>query len=305
LLIVGSETGMVPLKGHTIIEKGRVGPGEMIGVDLRRGVFYHDHELKDHLDDEKPYGQWVKGITHLEDNVARRGFEPVTFERAELKRRQNLFGVTMEDLELLLAPLVLDAKEALGSMGDDTPMAVLSRRYRGLHHFFRQQFSQVTNPPIDPLREYRVMSLKTRLGNLGNVYDQAPSQTKILQLRSPFLLNTDFLALKEHFGERATTIDCTFPVEGGWQALRDALHRIRMEAEDAVREGRGQVILDDRGVSETRAPVPMILATGAVHSHLVEEGLRSFSSIVVCSGECLDVHRGAVLVGVGATTGSA
>ena len=301
LLIVGSETGMVPLTGHVIIEKGRVGPGEMIGVDLEHGIFYHDHELKDHLADDKPYSQWVKGITHLEDQAAGRGFEPVVFERQELKRRQNLFGITMEDLELILAPMVLDAKEPLGSMGDDTPMAVLSRRYRGLHHFFRQQFSQVTNPPIDPLREYRVMSQKTRLGNLGNVYDQAPSQTKILQLKKPIILNTELLALKEHFGERATTIDCTYEVEGGWRALRDALQRIRLEAEDAVREGRGQVILDDRGASPSRAPVPMILATGAVHSHLVEEGLRSFSSIVVCSGECLDVHYVGVLIGVGAT----
>ena len=273
----------------------------MIGVDLEHGIFYHDHELKDHLADDKPYSQWVKGITHLEDQVASRGFEPVSFERRELKRRQNLFGITMEDLELILAPMVLDAKEPLGSMGDDTPMAVLSRRYRGLHHFFRQQFSQVTNPPIDPLREYRVMSLKTRLGNLGNVYDQAPSQTKILQLKKPLILNTDLAVLKEHFGERATTIDCTYEVEGGSRALRDALQRIRMEAEDAVREGRGQVILDDRGTSPSRAPVPMILATGAVHSHLAEEGLRSFSSIVVCSGECLDVHYVGVLIGVGAT----
>ena len=301
LLIVGSETGMVPLKGNAVVEKGRVGPGEMIGIDLVHGVFYHDHELKDHLADEKPYGQWVKGITHLEDQVAKRDFEPATYDRDELKRRQYLFGITMEDMELILAPMVLEAKEPLGSMGDDTPMAVLSRRYRGLHHFFRQQFSQVTNPPIDPLREYRVMSLKTRLGNLGNVYDQAPSQTKILQLKKPLVLNSDLEALKAHYGERATTVDCTYEAEGGWRALRDALQRIRMEAEDAVREGRGQVILDDRTVSETRAPIPMIIATGAVHSHLVEEGLRSFSSIVVCSGECLDVHYVGVLIGVGAT----
>ena len=109
-------------------------------------------------------------------------------ERAELRRRQNLFGLTIEDMELLLAPMVLDAKEAVGSMGDDTPLAVLSAHYRGLHHFFRQQFSQVTNPPIDPLRECRVMSLKTRYGNLGNVYDEEPSQTRILQLESPLLL---------------------------------------------------------------------------------------------------------------------
>ena len=138
------------------------------------------------------------------------------------------------------------------------------------------------------------MSLKTRLGNLGNVYDQAPSQTKILQLKKPIILNTDLLALKNHFGERATTIDCTYEVEGGWRALRDTVQRIRMEAEDAVREGRGQVILDDRGVSATRAPVPMILATGAVHSHLVRGG-----------ASILQLHRACVPVNVWTSTMSA
>jgi glutamate synthase (NADPH/NADH) large chain len=301
LLIVGSETGMVPVDYIQVVEKGRVGPGEMIGVDLRNGKFYHDHELKDLLADEKPYSQWVKGITHLRQLVSKDAPAPVAMERTELRRRQSLFGITHEDLELLLAPMVADAKEAVGSMGDDTPMAVLSGRYRGLHHFFRQQFSQVTNPPIDPLREYRVMSLKTRYGNLGNVYDQAPSQTRILQLRSPLLLTKELDALKGYFGRRATLIDCTFDVDAGPGGLREALARIRAEAEDAVREGRGQVILDDRNVSAERAPIPMILATGAVHSHLVREGLRSFASITVCAGECLDVHYVAVLVGVGGT----
>ncbi len=301
LLIVGSETGMVPIDHTRIIEKGRVGPGEMIGVDLRHGVFYHDHELKDHLADEKPYSQWVKGITHLRDLVDKSARPVVEISREALRRQQSLFGFTIEDLELLLAPMVLDAKEAIGSMGDDTPMAVLSSRYRGMHHYFRQQFSQVTNPPIDPLREYRVMSLKTRYGNLGNVYDQAPSQTRILQLRSPVVLTKELTALQEYFHKRATVIDCTFETDAGPTALRDALARIRAEAEDAVREGRGQIILDDRAVSPVRAPISMILAAGAVHSHLVRQGVRSFASITVCSGECLDVHYVAVLVGVGAT----
>ena len=188
LVVLGSEIGMVPLEEARIVEKGRVGPGGMIGVDLRAGKFYHDRELKDLLAGQKPYGQWVQNITHLSDLVARRPFQPAQLERAELRRRQNLFGITVEDLELLLMPMVVDAKEAVGSMGDDTPAAVLSSRYRGLHHFFRQQFSQVTNPPINSLREWRVMSLKTRYGNLGNVYDEAPSQTTILQLESPLLL---------------------------------------------------------------------------------------------------------------------
>ena len=301
LLVVGSETGMVPLAEAEIVEKGRVGPGEMIAVDLKAGRFYRDREIKDLLAGEKPFGQWVKNITHLDNLSARRAFEPRQMERAELRRRQNLFGITIEDLELLLAPMVQDGKEAVGSMGDDTPAAVLSAHYRGLHHFFRQQFSQVTNPPIDPLREYRVMSLKTRYGNLGNVYDQAPSQTRILQLESPLLLTREFLALRDHFGRKVATIDCTFDVGAGAGALRDALARIRAEAEDAVREGYEQILLTDEASSEARAPMPMILASGAVHSHLVREGLRSFSSITVRSGECLDVHYVAVLIGVGAT----
>ena len=198
--------------------------------------------------------------------------------------------------------MVEDAKEAVGSMGDDTPLAVLSAHYRGLHHFFRQQFSQVTNPPIDSLREYRVMSLKTRFGNLGNVYDQAPSQTQILQLESPLLLTTEFSALVEHFGRKLTTIDCTFDVSAG-RAVRCARRSRGSAPRPRTRcaSGYEQIVLSDEAVSETRAPIPMILAAGAVHSHLVREGLRSFSSITVRSGECLDVHYFAVLIGVGAT----
>jgi glutamate synthase (NADPH/NADH) large chain len=301
LLVVGSETGMVPLEEIKVVEKGRVGPGEMIGVDLKSGTFYRDRELKDLLAGDKPYGQWVQNITHLDDLVAKRSSPPIAMERPELRLCHNLYGISVEELELILAPMVLEAKEAVGSMGDDTPAAVLSSRYRGLHHFFRQQFSQVTNPPIDSLREWRVMSLKTRYGNLGNVYDQAPSQTRILQLETPLLLSADFEALLAYFGRKAATIECTFEAKAGVGALRDALSRIRSEAEDAVRGGCEQIVLSDMGLSETRAPLPMILAVGAVHSHLVREGLRSFSSITVRSGECLDVHYVAVLIGVGAT----
>ena len=300
LLVVGSETGMVPLKEADIVEKGRVGPGEMIGVDLASGTFYRDHELKDHLAGQKPYGKWVENIRHLEALVAEAPSAPLQLERSDLRRRQALYGLTIEDLELILSPMVLDAKEPVGSMGDDTPLAVLSKRYRGLHHFFRQQFSQVTNPPIDPLREWRVMSLKTRFGNLGNIFDEDPSQTQILQLESPVLTTDDLRALERYFGDNAKTIDCTFLAKG--ERLRVALERIRQEAEEAVRGGCEQLILTDDNVDPDRAPVPMILATSAVHSHLTRQGLRAFSSITVRSGECLDVHYFAVLIGVGATT---
>ncbi|HEX2524734.1 MAG TPA: glutamate synthase large subunit [Geminicoccus sp.] len=300
LLVVGSEAGMVPLDEAMIVEKGRVGPGEMIGVDLLAGRFFHDTELKDWLAGLKPYSKWVKNIRNLEDLVGARPFEPASYERTDLRRRQAQFGVTVEDMELILGPMVQDGKEPLGSMGDHSPLAVLSKHYRGLHHFFRQQFAQVTNPPIDPLREWRVMSLKTRFGNLGNVYDEDPSQTSILQLESPVITTTELAALEAHFQRRMRRIDCTFPADGS-ESLRVALERVRQEAEDAVRGGAENLLLTDEDVGPDRAALPMILAVGAIHSHLIRQELRAFSSITVRSGECMDTHCFAVLIGVGAT----
>ncbi|MFQ5785788.1 MAG: glutamate synthase large subunit, partial [Alphaproteobacteria bacterium] len=298
LLIVGSETGMVPVDETRIVEKGRVGPGQMIGVDLAEGRLYRDREIKDALAADRPYGEWVKNITGLgnlgDDAAVER------FEGGELRRRQRVAGYTMEDLELLLQPMVEDAREPTGSMGDDTPLAVLSRGYRGLHHFFRQNFSQVTNPPIDSLRESRVMSLNTRLGNLTNVLDEDASQTDILLLESPVLTDAEFAAMRRYMGDTASEIDATFDLDEE-DGLRAAIARIRREAEDAVRGGAVHIILDDRNVGPARAAVPMILAAGAVHSHLVRQDLRTYTSIDLRTGECLDVHYFAVLIGVGAT----
>ncbi len=307
LLFAGSETGMVRLKESEIMEKGRLGPGQMIAVDLEEGVLYHDRHLKDYLAAQRPFGPWVKTTTQIDDLIKPDHGEPVLYERAELRRRQLTYGVSMEDLELILHPMVEDAKEATGSMGDDTPLAVLSDHYRGLHHFFRQNFSQVTNPPIDSLRERQVMTLKTRLGNLGNVLDEDESQCHLLQLDSPVLSNAEFEAMRAYMGETAADIDCTFEVAGGDPramegAFKDALDRVRREAEDAVRGGCEHLNLSDQNLAAGRAPIPMILATGAVHSHLVQQNLRTFTSINVRSGECLDVHYFAVLIGVGATT---
>ena len=187
-------------------------------------------------------------------------------------------------------------------MGDDTPLAVLSDHYRGLHHFFRQSFSQVTNPPIDSLREYRVMSLRTRLGNLGNVLDQDESQTRLLQLDSPVLTNAEFAAMRDYLGDSAVEIDCTFRNNDDDLSLRRAMYRIQRQAEDAVRGGAVHLILTDRNISPERAAIPSILAVGGVHSHLVAQSLRTFTSLNVESAECMDVHYFAVLVGVGATT---
>jgi glutamate synthase (NADPH/NADH) large chain len=302
LLVVGSETGMVYMDESKIIEKGRVGPGQSIGVNLAEGKFYHNGELRELLADAAPYGEWMKNTTHLDELLRAEAREKTEFDRDELRRRQICAGHTLEELELLLQPMVEDAKEATGSMGDDTPLAVLSDQYRGLHHFFRQAFSQVTNPPIDSLREYRVMTLNTRLGNLGNILTEDESQTKLLQLRSPVLSNAEFNVLRAYVGDSAVEIDCTFDPLAGPGTLARAMARIRAEAEDAVRGGAVHVVLSDKSTGPDRAPIPMILATSGVHSHLVRESLRTFTSLNVRSGECLDTHYFAVLIGVGATT---
>ncbi len=307
LLFAGSETGMVRIEERKVVEKGRLGPGQMIAVDLEAGRLYHDQEIKDLLAAQRPYGVWIGNTTQIDDIIRPDHGEPVLYERPELRRRQLTYGISMEDLELILHPMVEDAKEAIGSMGDDTPLAVLSDHYRGLHHFFRQNFSQVTNPPIDSLRERQVMTLKTRLGNLGNILDEDESQCRLLQLESPVLSTAEFEAMRAYMGGSAADIDCTF--EAGSDdsrnvetALRAALERIRREAEDAVRGGCEHLILSDEAIGQGRAPLPMILATGAVHSHLMQQNLRTFTSLNLRSGECLDVHYFAVLIGVGATS---
>jgi glutamate synthase (NADPH/NADH) large chain len=302
MLIVGSETGMVKLDESEIVEKGRVGPGQTIGVDLDAARFYTDEELKDMLAARQPFGEWTKRIRVIDHIVKADATEPVIFEGEELRRRQLAVGFTHEELEMILHPMVEDAQEPVGSMGDDTPIAVLSEKYRGLHHYFRQTFSQVTNPPIDSLRETRVMTLKTRLGNLGNVMDEDSSQCDLLQLESPVLSNAEFAAMRATMGAAAVVVDCTFPVAEGEGGLRAAIERIKREAEEGVRAGCTHVILTDEAVSAERAAIPMILATGAVHTHLVRSSLRTFTSLNVRSAECMDVHYFAVLIGVGATT---
>jgi glutamate synthase (NADPH) large chain len=302
LIVAGSESGMVRLDETEIVEKGRLGPGQMIGVDLAEGRLYRDHEIKDLLAARLPYAEWVKNITVLDSLIKPTEGERAELARDALRRRQVAAGWSLEDLELILQPMAETGKEAVGSMGDDTPLAVLSERHRGLHHFFRQNFSQVTNPPIDSLRERQVMTLKTRLGNLGNILDEDAGQCRLLQLDSPVLSTAEFAAMRAYMGETAVEIDCTFDAAGAEGALRDALRRIQQEAEDAVRGGCTHVVLTDERVAAARAAIPMILATGAVHSHLVRQQLRTFTSLNVRSGECLDVHYFAVLIGVGATT---
>ena len=300
LLMAGSEAGMVPTDEATVVRKGALGPGQMIAVDMKKGKLFNDRELKDMLAASQPFGEWVGKIVDLEDTLDGIS-EASIFTGSELSKRQIAAGYSVEELEQILAPMAEDGKEVLASMGDDTPSAVLSERYRPLSHFFRQNFSQVTNPPIDSLREYRVMSLKTRFGNLKNVLDESSSQTEILVLESPFVGNAQFAKLLEHLGDSVVAIDCSYDADAGEGALQEALERIRSEAEDAVRSGAGHIVLTDEEQNENRVPMPMILATSAVHSWLTRKGLRTFCSINVRSAECIDPHYFAVLIGCGAT----
>jgi glutamate synthase (NADPH) large chain len=298
LVIAGSEAGMVPVDESTVVEKGALGPGQLLAVDMKKGKLFHDKQIKDKLARALPFGDWVKKINDAEEILS--GVqESALFRGDELRKRQIAAGYTLEELEQILSPMAEDGKESLASMGDDTPSAVLSKMYRPLSHFFRQNFSQVTNPPIDSLREYRVMSLKTRFGNLKNVLDEDGSQTEIIVLDSPFVGNAQWDVLQQQFNAPCVEIDCTF-AKGG-QALQSALARIRSEAEDAVRSGAGHLILTDHHSGPGKVSIPMILATSAVHSHLTRNGLRTFCSLNVRSAECIDPHYFAVLIGCGAT----
>ena len=300
LLIAGSEAGMVYVDEANVKEKGALGPGQLLAVDMDEGRLYHDTEMKDLLAASRDFGAWVGKINELDDDLAK-AIEAPLFAGAELRQRQIAAGYTIEELEQILAPMAEDGKETLASMGDDTPSAVLSEKYRPLSHFFRQNFSQVTNPPIDSLREFRVMSLKTRFGNLKNVLDESSAQTEILVLNSPFVANVQFQRLLKNFNAPMVEIDCTFPSGAEAGSLQTALNRIRSEAEDAVRSGAGHLVLTDQHTTDMRIAMPMILATSAVHSWLTRQGLRTFTSVNVRSAECIDPHYFAVLIGCGAT----
>jgi len=302
LLIVGSESGMVVVPESTVVEKGRMGPGQMIAVDLDEGRVFTDLAIKDQIAGEADYAAMIGKFIAIGDLPPAAPDATTRFDRADLTRRQVAAGQTLEDMELILAPMIESAKEAIGSMGDDTPLAVISDKPRLISQFFRQNFSQVTNPPIDPLRERHVMSLKTRFGNLANILDTEGRRDGVLVLESPVLPGVDWSRLKAHFGAQAAEIDCTFATGGGPETLRAAIARIRTEAEQAVREGKSELFLTDINVGEDRIAIAGVLAAAAVHTHLVRRGLRSYASVNIQTSECLDTHYYAVLIGVGATT---
>ena len=295
-----SEAGAVDVTGHGAVTRGRLGPGQMLFVDPSRGVL-RNRECKERLAAAGPYARWAQdGITKFPLG------RPVeqTPDAAELERRQTIHGYTVEELRMILKPMAVDAKEPIFSMGDDTPLPNLAGRPRPLHHYLKQRFAQVTNPPIDHLRERLVMSLRTLLGPRQPLLTETPQAARLLSLPTFFIYPSTF----ELLGDETTApfkslrLDATFPVAAGPAGLRAAVERLRTEAEAAVRSGTCLLLIDDAAVSAERAPVPSLLSTGAVHHHLIAVGLRMQASLVVAADDARDVHGIACLLGYGADT---
>lgn len=300
LLLLGSETGMVPAGNMDVLEYGHLGPGEILGVNLEEGRIYKDHELKDKLASEHPYEKWVKLIEDV--RVAANVEHTAIINEDDIRRRQIAAGHTVEDLEHILLPMVKTAKEAIGSMGDDTPIALLAKHYRGLHQFFRQNFSQVTNPPIDSIREKSVMSLTTRIGNRANLLDQQAEQSRVLQLETPILLSSEVAVLKKKLKDSWVELDVTYEASDANGSMKEALENLLKKVDAVLAQNSApDFLLTDEAVSAKKAAIPMILAVSALHAHLTRRGQRKMVSLLVRSAECLDTHHFAVLIGVGAT----
>ncbi|MFP1929719.1 glutamate synthase large subunit [Lonsdalea quercina] len=304
LITCASEVGIWDYQPDEVVEKGRVGPGELMVIDTQEGRILHSGETDNDLKSRHPYKEWmernVKRLVPFEempdDQVGQRDLDDV-----QLEAYQKQFGYSNEELDQILRVLGENGQEATGSMGDDTPFAVLSSRPRIVYDYFRQQFAQVTNPPIDPLREAHVMSLATCIGREMNVFSEAEGQAYRLSFKSPILLYSDFNQLihqdQEHY--RADQIDLTFDPQQ--QTLQETIEKLCDEAESKVRDGTVLLVLTDRAIAKDRLPVPAPMAVGAIHSRLVEQSLRCDANIIVETASARDPHHFAVLLGFGAT----
>ncbi len=301
-VVMGSEVGIIELDDSCVVEKGRLGPGQMIAVDTTQGKLLKNSEIKHSIAEQKPYTEWVqKGIVTLptEKDDASATTETVP---EQLPMYQKAFGYMTEDVERFIKPMVTEAKEAIGSMGDDTPPAVISRHPRLLYSYFKQRFAQVTNPPIDSIRERLVMSLTTYLGRRHNLLTETEAHARLIRLPSPILTNSDLQALQElnipDF--QITTLSVCFPVSSGKQGLETALEALCQCASEAVDAGITLLVLSDKDVNPDSAPIPMALAVGAVHHHLIREGKRMRVSLIAETGDAREEHHFAVLIGYGA-----
>tara|TARA_B110000879_G_scaffold1358_1_gene1755 strand:- start:5508 stop:10100 length:4593 start_codon:yes stop_codon:yes gene_type:complete len=305
LLYIGSESGAVVLPNEKVIRRGRLGPGQMMSGNTETGEFLTDKEIKEKLAAQKPYAKWVdENRVELKNFVSNEPHVPsVDFDKVELSRHQVTQGVTSEDLDMVFPPMIKGAQEAVFSMGDDIPLAPLSRYPRLLFTYFKQLFAQVTNPPIDPIREWAVMTLGAGLGPEQNLLSETPGHARILQLDSAILFEQELDAIthRDEHSFRSLVIDTTWAAFEGADGLKKALGAICAQAEEAVDAGSEILILSDRATSAARIPIPSLLAIGSVHHHLNRCRKRLRCSIVVDTGEARDTHQIACLFGFGAT----
>src|SRR5213083_980552 len=303
LVVAGSESGLVDLNAADVVESGRLGPGELLVVDTRRKAILRNAEAKREVARRRPYSRWAaRGIRLLRPTATVPDAPPTP--EPERIARQLAFGWSFEDLRYVLEPMGAAGQDAVWSMGDDTPIPPLARVPPGLYAYLRQRFAQVTNPAIDPLRETLVMSLRMHIGRRGSLLADRPAGLRLVRNEHPVLLAAEIAALRTGAGAQVTTLDATWSasagVGGGPDALRTALDGLCRSAGNAVREGARIVILSDRAAGRERAPLPMLLAVGAVHQHLLEHGLRTRLGLIAEAGDAWDVHHFAALIGYGA-----
>ena len=302
-VIMASEAGALPVDPAKVIQKGRLQPGKMFIVDLEQGRIIEDEEIKEKIACRRPYMEWVR-----HNRLKLREMLPPrvpAFELYEdtLLQRQQVYGYTSEDLKVVITPMAEGGKEPLGSMGADTPLAILSNQSQHLSHYFKQLFAQVSNPPIDPIRERMVMSLFTRVGAGQNILSESPKHCSQVHLSQPVLTHENIITLKQldEHGYLHKEIAIVFNADGQPHRLAEAIARICTEAEEAIAAGYNVLILSDRAVDDAHAPIPSLLATGALQHHLIRNRIRTKASIVVEAGDVWETHHFATLVGYGAS----
>ena len=300
-VVMASETGVLDLPAADIKEKGRLQPGRMFLVSLEEGRIIGDEELKHQLSSRQPYGQWLKeNKVALEDLPV--AADADSMDEATLHQLQRAFGYTLEELRMITTPLAANGYEAIGSMGNDAALAVLSHQNHLLFNYFKQLFAQVTNPPLDAIREELVTSAAAFMGQERNLFDETPLHCRQLKLKSPIITNQELERIRhaDLVGIRAITLSALFDAQAGPGALKNSLFRLCEEASRAIENGYSLIILSDRGVDPSHAAIPSLLATGAVHHHLIRQGTRTRVGLGVESAEPREVHHFALLVGYGA-----
>ncbi|MCZ8253772.1 MAG: glutamate synthase-related protein [Hylemonella sp.] len=306
LVIMGSESGVLPVPENKIVRKWRLQPGKMFLIDLEQGRMIDDEELKANLANSKPYKQWIENLRIKLDDVETGAADLPKAEAASLLDRQQAFGMTQEDIKFLMAPMAVNGEEGIGSMGNDSPLAVLSDKNKPLYNYFKQLFAQVTNPPIDPIREAIVMSLVSFIGPKPNLLDiNQVNPPMRLEVSQPVLDFSDMAKLRNIEATtqgkfRSATLDITYPLAWGREGVEAKLASLCAEAVDAIKGGKNILIISDRAISATQVAIPALLALSAIHQHLVREGLRTSAGLVVETGTAREVHHFAVLAGYGA-----